>query len=640
MYQKIVKTLLLVILISTVSFLYIIIDKKLIYPLDYFKSKETKKDNKRARMQLLKYTVNQSSNILQETLYAIDTNRTTQSIDSKNIFFAISNKEIFSAVSTPYINSKKIPNYKYSLQKVHYVINEILRSPYFKLEKNIQDAEDIRSMNWYGDMNISKMNDSKKVVFVTVKRSILDKALKDPTYKKEFQHYMWNTLNHEAVHMLGGDEYFAAKYGQTQDVNTSSAFFEDIVREDILRVLKNKYYDNSIDEFPKLIDQLFTIKLKPNNPNKNKILKMIDLIKKNKDLIYIVDKRHKEEQFGTNQRALWISTHNKTAANEYHLILTRGEKFLTNTVSILNKAYWKSTTTGFYYNIYQLLKEKGYSKNDMELLNSLIVGAVLDFKYGYHNSNRAPGVVKNAENSLNKLVSICFEDKTTRNDDLANGILYFNGNLVKKDYKKAKKHLTLASDNGSIRAKSLLGLMYHYGLGVKKNSHKALALYKELDSYDAMGYIYYTGDKSIRNYKEAYDKFGIAAVFGSPLGRSNIGLMYARGQYVTVDYNMAIKQFKKVLKNYELANTLNNMAWMYLNGLGVKQDIKKALELFEKAAKGRSTAAVLNLEWIYSTNEFNLKNSNKEKYWHKRAQQIEQRKLDDNYELCYTRDKK
>ena len=640
-YKNILKTLLFVILISSVSFIYIVIDKELIYPSDYLKSEKTKKQERRARVQLLKSTVNQSAKILQKTLYAIDGNRTTQSIDSKNIFYAISNKEIFSAVPTPYINSKKIPDYNYSLQKIKYVIDEILLAPYFKLEKNIQDAEDIRSINWYGDMNVSKMNDGKKVVFVTVKRSILDKALKDSVYKKEFQHYMWNTLNHEAVHMLGEDEYFAAKYGQTQDVNTSSEFFEDIVREDIFKVLKNKYDNNTFDYFSEFVDRIFTIKIKHNDPNKTKILSMIDVIKKNKDTVYIVDRRHKEEQFGTNKRASWINTHNKSVANEYHLILTRGERFLAKTVGILNTAYWKSITTGLYYNMYQLLKEKGYSQQDMELLNSLIVSSVLKFEYGYQGANQTPGVMKNAENSLNKLVSICFEDQTTTNDDdLANGILYFNGNLVEKDYVKAKKYLTLASGHGSIRAKSLLGLMYHYGLGIKKNLHKALEFYKELDSYDAMGWVYYTGDKSIQNYKEAYNNFGTAAAFGSPAGRSSIGLMYVRGQYVEVDYNMAIKQFKKVLKNYELANTLNNMAWMYLNGLGVKQDTQKAIKLFEKAAKGRSTSAILNLEWIYSTNEFNLKNIDKEKYWHKRVQNIKQRMLDDDYELCYIRDRK
>jgi len=638
MYKKIIKLFLLILFFTTIVFLYVIIDKEIIYPLDYFKSEDTKIEEQRARLQLLKDTVKQSPQILQKTIYAIDGNRTTKSIDSKNILYAISNTETFLTVSTPYINPKEIPDTKYSSDKIRYVIDEILKSPSSHLRQNIDEANDIKNMLWFGDIKISKLNNAQKLVFVTVKRSMLDKALKDPIYRKEFQHYMWNLLNHEVVHMLGGDEYFAAKYGQTSDINASSEFFQDLTSENFILELINKYFDDYYDYFSKKMDYILNIDIKKNNPQKNKILSMIDTITSNKKSIIIFSNRQQKLQLRTKQRALWVVDHNQSVINEYYLILTRGETFLTDNIASLNTIYSPYKSAGIYLNIYKLLKEKGYSKKDMELLNIQIAERVLDIEYGFESNNSIPYVIKCAKNSLNKLVSICFEDKTVVDDNLANGILYFYGSLVGKDYKKAKKYLELAVKKDSLRAKSLLARIYSNGLGTKKDLKRALELYEDIHDYNAIGWIYYTGDKSIKDYKKAFDSFYYAAINSNAFASSNVGLMYVRGEHVKVDYKIAMKYFEKAIKNNEVADILNNIAWMHLNGLGVKQDTEKALELFKKAAKGYSTAAIINLEWIYSTNEFGLKNSKKENYWHKKVKDLKQKNIDENYELTYITD--
>jgi len=572
---------------------------------------------------------------LQKTIYAIDGNRTTKSIDSKNILYAISNTEICKAIPAPYIDSKKIPDFKHSIDKVQYVVGKILEFQLGQLEEHTETRKEIKSLLWHGGIKISKMNNGHKVVFVTVKRSILDKALKDSKYKKEFQHYMWNTLNHEAVHMLGGDEYFAAKYGQTLNVNTSSEFFQDKIHENFILKIINKYFNNSDSKFSKVIDFLLDVKIRPNDPHKSRIQSMVDIIKKNKESIITLDN---EEQLRTNKRALWVKTHNRTVLNEYYLILTRGERFLTNSIMSLNTKYWVSQSTGLYFNIYKLLKEKGYSQKDIEHLNTLLAKRVLDIKYGYESTNKIPYVINGVENSLNKLASICFEDKIIIDNNLVKGILYFNGNLVGKDYARAKKYLELASEQGSLRAKTFLARIYYHGYGTKKDLKKALNLYKELHADNIVGWIYYIGDKSIQNYKEAFNFFYRASLNSNVMVKSNIGLMFVRGQYLRVDYKMALKYFNKAIENYAFANVVNNLAWMHLNGLGVKQNTKKALALFEKAAKDHSTAAILNLKWIYSTNKFNLKNSQKENYWNKRVKKLKQEDINENYELTYTID--
>ncbi|MGS0724355.1 tetratricopeptide repeat protein, partial [Shewanella sp. 30m-9] len=58
------------------------------------------------------------------------------------------------------------------------------------------------------------------------------------------------------------------------------------------------------------------------------------------------------------------------------------------------------------------------------------------------------------------------------------GNLYFFGDVVEQDYKKAKLHFERAIDNKQLTAANNLGEMYRLGTGVPQDIHKAISLYE------------------------------------------------------------------------------------------------------------------------------------------------------------------
>lgn len=216
----------------------------------------------------------------------------------------------------------------------------------------------------------------------------------------------------------------------------------------------------------------------------------------------------------------------------------------------------------------------------------------------------------------------------------ANSILafiYFNT----KDYTKAKPLLEEKAANGNKIAKTYLAKMYYKGKGVPKDYKKAIKYYTELENYSDIGWIYYTVDK-LKDYKKAKEYFEKGIANGNKWAKSNIALLYFRGQGVKQDYKKAKELFEEVADmNKAFADPRNNLAWLYLNGYGVKKDVKKALELFKDASEKGNVAASLNLAWMYK-NGIDVKvNQKTAEYWQEKADKLGKTALQENYELTY-----
>lgn len=83
---------------------------------------------------------------------------------------------------------------------------------------------------------------------------------------------------------------------------------------------------------------------------------------------------------------------------------------------------------------------------------------------------------------------------------------------------------------------------------------------------------------------------------GSVLGENGLGYMYAKGLYVTRDYNKAISWFKKAAdKNFSMA--IFNLSIAYRNGEGVPKNIAEANKLNHIAALQGYGAAVEIETW-------------------------------------------
>lgn len=206
------------------------------------------------------------------------------------------------------------------------------------------------------------------------------------------------------------------------------------------------------------------------------------------------------------------------------------------------------------------------------------------------------------------------------------GQLYYNGNGVGEDKKKAEEMFQTVIDNGYVegywgkssiaydagdyeielecynkvlegteqvyiaKAMNNIGAMYQYGDGVEQDYGKALEWYEKACNFgnaSAMHNIarmHYSGEGVEQDYAKALEWYEKAADLGNDMAMNNIGYMYHFGKGVEQDY---IKSLEWQEKAADLGNdaAMYNIGYMYEHGEGVEQDYTKALEWYEKAAE-------------------------------------------------------
>ena len=127
------------------------------------------------------------------------------------------------------------------------------------------------------------------------------------------------------------------------------------------------------------------------------------------------------------------------------------------------------------------------------------------------------------------------------------GVLYYNGQGVKRNYGEALKWFRKAAGQGNAAAYGWLGGMYYNGEGVKKNYGESAKWYRKAaeqgDAYaqNALGFLYYNGQGVKRNYGEALKWFRKAADQGNEASYGWLGILYYEGQGVKKDYSEAAK---------------------------------------------------------------------------------------------------
>ena len=174
------------------------------------------------------------------------------------------------------------------------------------------------------------------------------------------------------------------------------------------------------------------------------------------------------------------------------------------------------------------------------------------------------GVPKNIERAITLLEGLSFEYYTT-----TSGNFYEDGQVVPMDYDESSYFFSFPENYGSEKAKYILGCMYLYGQGVKKNINKAAWWFAHIDEL----HLYDEGD--IFKLAEAYRK----------------------GEGVKKDVENAIAWYEWLIEHKgdysgEVACILGEI---YYNGDGVEKDIYTAVEYFEKAAEAGNEKAMARL---------------------------------------------
>ncbi|KAI8884695.1 HCP-like protein [Backusella circina FSU 941] len=106
--------------------------------------------------------------------------------------------------------------------------------------------------------------------------------------------------------------------------------------------------------------------------------------------------------------------------------------------------------------------------------------------------------------------------------------------------------------------------------------------------------IYY----NVNHYAKAMAWFRLGAASNNAYSQLILGLMYAEGEGVTVDYKIAMRWYLKAHINGEVTAT-NSIGYFYDRGYGVRKDHKTALKWFLVAANNGDMYAQYNLGEYY-----------------------------------------
>ena len=176
---------------------------------------------------------------------------------------------------------------------------------------------------------------------------------------------------------------------------------------------------------------------------------------------------------------------------------------------------------------------------------------------------------------------------------------YLNG-----DYHHAYAILSPLAAHGNADAQKMLGVMYDYGQGVKKDPKQALDWYLKAAGQGQSGAQllagnkYFQGDGTTQDYAKAAKWWQKAAAGGQVDAQFNLGLMYSRGLGVKQDDNRAAKLFRAAAEQGH-AHAEYSLGVMYAFGRGVHQDYGTARKWFTRAAKQGVAQAQFNLGVFY-----------------------------------------
>ncbi len=161
-----------------------------------------------------------------------------------------------------------------------------------------------------------------------------------------------------------------------------------------------------------------------------------------------------------------------------------------------------------------------------------------------------------------------------------NGIYFYK----QGKYKKAMESFLIASENTDNRAMLVIGIMYANGDGVKKDQKESFEWFEKSanagneHAWIKLGNIY----ASKEDYKKAFKWFQKAANVGNIKAAYNLGYFYTGGLGVKMDLKESLKWYEKA----SIAGNIDaqiNLGFMYISGHGTKKDYKKAAYWIKKA---------------------------------------------------------
>ncbi|EZA53681.1 hypothetical protein DMN91_007770 [Ooceraea biroi] len=143
------------------------------------------------------------------------------------------------------------------------------------------------------------------------------------------------------------------------------------------------------------------------------------------------------------------------------------------------------------------------------------------------------------------------------------GKIYLEGSeIVKQDNETAYRYFKKAAELGNPVGQSGLGLMYLYGMGVERNTAKALQYFSQaaeqgwVDGQLQLGNMYFSGIGVKRDYKMANKYFNLASQSGHVLAYYNLAQMHATGTGMMRSCPTAVELMKNVAERGKWSDQL------------------------------------------------------------------------------------
>jgi uncharacterized protein len=150
------------------------------------------------------------------------------------------------------------------------------------------------------------------------------------------------------------------------------------------------------------------------------------------------------------------------------------------------------------------------------------------------------------------------------------------------------KQIIENAEAGDMLSQSTLGTMYYQGDGVSIDYKKAYywvkksAAQEHINAMYNLGYMYWSGDGTSQDYEKAFYWFSKAAEQGFYAALNYLGVMYRDGDGVDEDFEEAYIYFAiaanalSLSPNEGLPDAQCNLALMYIEGNGVPESLSRA----------------------------------------------------------------
>jgi len=177
------------------------------------------------------------------------------------------------------------------------------------------------------------------------------------------------------------------------------------------------------------------------------------------------------------------------------------------------------------------------------------------------------------------------------------GELYYDGEKVNKDSKKAFEWFLKSANNGDASAQVLIGMMYAEGNGTDKNLKESTKWFRKSavqgnrEAQAFLGQAYLYGDGVPMNYSEAEKWLTLAADGGFAYAQRDLGFLSLKTN-TDESIRKAIKYFKMAAEQGEPESQFI-LGVAYKSGEGVDKDYQKAKKyLTEAKNKGIEKAGI------------------------------------------------